>query len=231
MKFTLRKTNVPIFILLTVLLTGSSGLFARPISAAETAEATVLKVSGKALIRKAGQTSSLSARRGLLLYRNDRIMTARGARMKIALPDKSVISIAGDTELVLSSLVLKPERNRGSRINLLWGKIKCFVNDITRTSNQAPWQVNTRTAVIGVRGTVFLVWITSRDVVGICAVDKALDVSATGYPTESLVLNPGKFTRVRKDQPPDSPEEVTPELLNKLHQGLFEEDRGLTPGM
>ena len=213
-----------------IILAGITAVFPLSASAAGSKQATVLKVQGKVLISRPGEPTGLVARPGLPLYKNDRIMTRPKARLKILLADKSIISIAGDTVLVLSDPVLGSGKG-SSRISLLWGKIKCFVNDLTDNRQRRAFEVNTRTAVIGVRGTVFLVWIVERDLVGICAVDKEVSVTSVDFPGQALVLKPRGFTRVEKGRPPDPPKPVTEDLLDRLHQGLFEEDRGLTPGI
>ena len=60
--------------------------------------------------------------------------------------------------MIIDQYVFAPkEKQRTSRLKLMWGKVKCFVNDMTGYKEKK-YSITTNTAIIGVRGTVFVVW-------------------------------------------------------------------------
>ena len=128
-------------ILLAVLL-----LLALPCAAAETA--VVAGVRGAPTVSRDGASTPL--RRGDAVAAGDRIATDASSRVKLLLADDSVLSIGSGTEVVTDELLLGGER-RG-RLRVLAGRFKLAI--AAWLSGPSDYQIETPTAVAGVRGTV-----------------------------------------------------------------------------
>jgi hypothetical protein len=129
-------------ILLAVLLL----LFALPCAAADTA--VVAGVRGAPTVVRDGATTPLQ--RGDAVATGDRIATDASSRVKLLLADDSVLSIGSGTEVVIDELLLGSER-RG-RLRVLAGRFKLAI--AAWLSGPSDYQIETPTAVAGVRGTV-----------------------------------------------------------------------------
>ncbi len=158
------------------------------------------------------------------IFMRDKIRTDRNSRLRIRFADRSLISMAPDSSLNIDRYVYDPRgRARDSVLRLLGGKIKAYVNDLTGYRSRR-FRVETPTAVLGVRGTIFLVWLVDIDTTGICALEKEVGVRNVDGPPREVILKPRWFTRVRRGQAPDPPEPVPREILEKIHDNLFPDD-------
>ena len=128
-------------ILIAVLL-----LFALPGAAADTA--VVAGLRGAPTVTRGGASTPL--RRGDAVAIGDRIATDASSRVKLLLADDSVLSIGSGTEVVIDELLLGSER-RG-RLRVLAGRFKLAI--AAWLSGPSDYQIETPTAVAGVRGTV-----------------------------------------------------------------------------
>ncbi len=95
------------------------------------------------------------AERGRLVYRNDIIVTGSGGRAKLVMSDGSRVYVGSRSRIEVSDYATRGNSLLSGAFNMFWGKARFFVNKlVTRNSR---FQVRTSTAVLGVRGTSFLV--------------------------------------------------------------------------
>jgi len=121
-------------------------LLALPCAAADTA--VVAGVRGEPTVSRDGASTPLT--RGDAVAVGDRITTDATSRVKVLLADDSVLSIGSGTEVVIDELLLGSER-RG-RLRVLAGRFKLAI--AAWLSGPSDYQIETPTAVAGVRGTV-----------------------------------------------------------------------------
>jgi hypothetical protein len=187
------------------------------------------EIAGPVTVVRAGKPEGVTLSEEDDLFMGDLIRTGEGARARIVLTDDSAISLSAKTELLLTEHLFDSEKkSRSSVFSLLTGKIKCFVNDLSGYKHKR-FEVQTPTAVMGVRGTVFLAWMTSPEQVGVCAMDHIIDIHLVGKPEQVVAVGGGDFLRVKKGVDLGKPERIPGDMLDKIHEGLFPKDRGLAP--
>jgi hypothetical protein len=128
--------------------------------AALAAVGQVASVEGIVDIGRAGVFSP--AETGMDVELGDELRTADG-RLRVIFQDDSVLNLAENTRLVIDSQVFEPEQSRfNSVMRLLGGKVRAAVSEYYQQPG-AEYEVETPTAVAGVRGTTFLVTYDEMD--------------------------------------------------------------------
>lgn len=160
----------------------------------------------------------------LKINQGDTIETRRWAKLRIRLVDESSVSLAGNTRLTIDQYVFDPAGGlRSSALSLLWGKMRCIVNDLTGY-RQKKFQVTTTTAIVGVRGTDFLVWAKTKEHTQVASFVNAVDVAGVVDPTKSILLEPGNMIQVMLGLPPSAPVKITPAIMKDLLEELLPSD-------
>jgi len=95
------------------------------------------------------------AKKGQVMLKNDTIITGVRGRVKIIMADGSKVYIGAKSRVSLRKYSLQGSKLLDARINMLWGKARFFVNKLK--SSNSSFSVRTPTAVLGVRGTEFIV--------------------------------------------------------------------------
>jgi hypothetical protein len=132
--------------------------------------AWVAGINGAPAVTHAGQTSPL--KRGDAVARGDTVTTDATAKVKLLLADDSVLAIGPGSQVVIDELVLGPQ-GRSGRLRVLAGRFKLAV--AAWLSGPTDVQVETPTAVAGVRGTVL--W-GDTQLDAICALHGSIEVRA-----------------------------------------------------
>lgn len=112
-------------------------------------------VSGASHIERAGQ--KLPAQVGSRIQQADVLVTGAGASLGVAFLDNSLLSLGPDSVLVVDRFVFDPTSHQGAfESSLRRGTLAAVSGKIAK---QAPGAMNVRTpvAILGVRGTEFLV--------------------------------------------------------------------------
>jgi hypothetical protein len=109
----------------------------------------VAGINGTPTLTRAGKTEPL--KRGDTVVVGDRIETAEGSKVKILLADDSVLAIGPRTQLTIDELAFGGDGRKG-RLHVLFGRFKLAIADWL--NGPSDYQVDTPTAVAGVRGTV-----------------------------------------------------------------------------
>lgn len=104
---------------------------------------------------------------GMLVERGMKIVTKEQSRVKIMMMDDTLLVIAPKTELSIDEYLVDFEkRSRRSLLGLLRGKVLFYVNKAF-ANPQSKFEVKTKTAVAGVRGTKFIMESGEGDFVGV----------------------------------------------------------------
>ena len=189
---------------------------------------TATAVEGVIYLTRNGISKKIEA--GAPIFQQDIIRSKADSRARLLFNDRSIVSVGPDTVLTINEFVYNPtSKVRTSKFRLLLGKIKCFVNDVLGFKNKK-FEVSTQTAVIGVRGTDFLVWAVSVDLTRIAGFSNYIDVANIEAVGEPIVVGPNFWTEVLAGQGPTEAVQVTPALFNLLHQGMFPIDAAAGAG-
>jgi hypothetical protein len=170
---TSRSQPVLLRIRLSVVATLAALLLAQAAAAAAVDVAWVAGINGAPTVTRAGKAAPL--KRGDAVARGDTISTDATAKVKLLLADDSVLAIGPGSQVVIDELVFGPQ-GRSSRLRVLAGRFKLAV--AAWLGGPTDVQVETPTAVAGVRGTVL--W-GDTQLDAICALHGSIEVrSRTG---------------------------------------------------
>jgi hypothetical protein len=137
------------------------------------------------------------------LLAGDVIKTYKGGRLVLGLLDGSQAIIGEKTTVELTDLSQSPR----TIFNVLRGKTRIKIEKVGGRPN--PYRVNTPTAVIAVRGTLFDVLVKDGET-QVFVHEGEVAVSSPAAPRASVILSPGLRTRVLEAGPPEAPAHFQP---------------------
>ena len=165
----------------------------------------VVEVEGTAEISRAGATTPAAI--GASIAQGDVLRTSRPGRLVVVFQDNSVLTAGDDSELTVDSQVF--DRDAGlarSVLRLLRGRIRTLVSEYYDRPG-TEFRVETPTAVVGVRGTEFVIVFDPvaevTDAVGVSGraeVHSVIDEVGHG-----VFITAREITTVRRGQYPTSP--------------------------
>jgi ferric-dicitrate binding protein FerR (iron transport regulator) len=141
------------------------------------------------------------------LEAGDLIKTFKGGRLVLGLSDGSQAIIGEQTTVEITDLSRSPR----TLFNVLRGKTRVHIEKMGGRPN--PYKVNTPTAVIAVRGTIFDVFVSEKET-RVLVYEGEVSVSNQASPSVLVILPAGWSTRVKRDRPPDSPSTFRLDRLN-----------------
>src|SRR6185369_16286818 len=198
-------------------------LLAATAADAETGDAgSVVSLEGTVDIGRAGTFSPAEV--GSAIRQGDTIRTGTPGRARLLFVDDSVINIGDGSTLVIDETVFNAGTGAASTLmHLLGGKVRALVSDYY-SGGQGSYQIETKTAVSGVRGTEFIMAYDSRtqlsEVLGLggaVAVNSTLDRKGHGVLIHSM-----EITEVAKGRFPTPPRRINEddERYRQLSAGL-----------
>lgn len=212
------------------------GIGTRPAEGEAEAEGSVPKAvgtithrEGRIAVRRDGRFVRL--RKGDAIAPGEVFRTYGKSRAEITLSDGSVVRVGTRSEIQMPETASaldcgpQPKPGEGERpvtLKLLLGK--AWFKVTSTFGGGATYEVTTGNAVLGVRGTSFIVEAvedpTYTTTVGVC--EGEVEVTNTGGPVqETIVLGPGQMTRVVGDAVPEEPSafECSPRWIDWVQAG------------
>ncbi|PYS94304.1 MAG: hypothetical protein DMF64_01560 [Acidobacteria bacterium] len=190
------------------LLLASVACFAAINAQAQTlVSARILSSSGPVEIQRRAQGQATAVK---ITYRvddellaGDVIKTFKNGRLVLGLSDGSQAIISEQTTVEITDLAKSPR----TIFNLLRGKTRIKIEKVGGRPN--PYRVNTPTAVIAVRGTLFDVFVTQTET-QVFVHEGEVAVSSLVALEAPVILSPGQRTRVLQTQSPETPSPFQP---------------------
>ena len=199
------------------------GLLAAAVSArAATEVATVAAVVGGAELQRGSQGAWQLVVVGSALFEGDRVRTQQSSRAKLVFQDDSVVDVGPATELQVGTQVFDPSaRQYKGVLNLIGGKIRALVSQYYETPG-ARYEVETATAIAGVRGTEFIVqYDGTSEYTDIVGIENEVRVEGTlGVVGGGVKVTPHMATRVQKGRFPSVPRRIDDALFRQYLDGL-----------
>ncbi|MFN0107418.1 MAG: FecR domain-containing protein [Blastocatellia bacterium] len=130
------------------------------------------------------------------LSAGDKIITAKNGRLVLGLSDGSQAVIAPKTIVVIQDLSQSPR----TLFEVLKGKTRIQIEKLGGQPN--PYRVNTPTAVIAVRGTIFDVVVDDKET-EVFLHEGEVAVTNLNLPNQPIILSAGQTTRVFMQRPPN----------------------------
>ena len=208
--FIIIPVKFKILLLLALFL---SALFAVPLQAQqgllvlEKGSAKVIGPKRTLLIRKPGTK--------LVLESNDRVQTGKDTIVKI--------KVRGKPELIeLSSrsfFRMGKVTRETSSVSLLTGKAQFKIKGkLKKKSKKKRFQIRTVTALIGVRGTDFVIG-ASNTQTSLLTISGSVSVAPVSMPDIEIEVPANQASTVPQDSTPTAPVEVSPEVRQQIVKG------------
>jgi len=174
-------------------------------------------VQGRVVIMHADKDQGYWAHQGLPLFKGDVIVTQEGGRIRLQLADESVLTVGSRSRMVLAASVYdRKKKSRVSFLRLSIGKVRCLVKKFANF-RRSEFKVMTITAVVGVRGSDFVVEADLNRTVVTAFADTRLEVVSLAYPEVAPVLVADfQETIVAANQLPTDPRDVPLEEIEGL---------------
>jgi len=128
-------------------------LLTLPMAAIAGEAGSVTFLSGEAWILRADQKIVLQ--QGDPVLSGDVVITGSAGRVKLTMADKSQIYISKKSRIVVADYEMGSSGLLKARFKMLWGKVRFIVSKLVAPN--ASFEVHTKAAVLGVRGTEFAI--------------------------------------------------------------------------
>jgi hypothetical protein len=174
-------------------------------SANEKEIGTVASIDGTAEIGRDGTWTVAAV--GAPVHANDLLRTGKPGHMRVVFEDDTVLTLGESSELSVSEHAFEPTKGEArSLIDLVSGTVNAVVSDYYRNPNAA-YEVKTKTATAGVRGTEFVVsYAPGEELTEVFVVDGRVEVTSLVEDVENTVfLNANEVTFVRAGELPAAP--------------------------
>jgi len=117
----------------------------------------ITRLTGTATIYRKAVSTPIKVSRGMAVHLGDQIKTGAASMLRIELKDGSILSMAEKANLNLDQFEFDPKgEKRSASFKMDIGKVRVFAKDLMKFKKQ-DFEIRTPTAVVGVRGTLFLV--------------------------------------------------------------------------
>jgi len=117
----------------------------------------ITETRGEAFLRHEKQAAGFAVKVKLPLFMGDTILTMASGQVGIRLHDDSAVSLGPNTEIRIDECIFSPEgKTRNSLVTMIMGKARFWVKKIVHF-RKSDFKVKTRTAILGVRGSDFVV--------------------------------------------------------------------------
>ena len=170
-------------------------------------------VQGDAKVVRGGEP--IKARAGMEVHLGDLIQTGDEGRVKLMFRDGTVLNVGDDSRLKVTRFLYDPSGGtREGGVELVRGTVRAWVTKLRMKKNR--FEVQTPTAVAGVRGTHFAVRETKKTGAQIVVFGGEVAVrSSTGLAGECLARE-GMSCLVRTGQAPGAAEKSTPAIQREF---------------
>jgi len=181
---------------------------------------TVAAVQGPFDVQHGGSWQNASI--GLPVFAGDQLRTGASGRGKVVFQDDSVLDLAPNSDVVIEKQIFDPGAHRfQSLIRLVKGKIRAWVSDYYHEP-RARYEVETPTAIAGVRGTEFIVlYDPATELSEVVGIDSRVDVTGKLAVIGAAVqVGPRELTQVQKGSFPTTPQALDESRFQQYLQGL-----------
>lgn len=194
-----RCTAIKPLLFMSALLLSAQGWAAQVVG-------TVANLSGPLLAKKADGTSKVLAVKSSV-EQGDTLISEKDTYARIKFIDNSEITLRPNSQLKIDNFSFeedKPEKDSAA-FNLVKGGLRAVTGTLGKR-NKEKFGMNTPTATIGIRGTIFIAEYVAPS-----------DAAVAAYGMASMAaLTPASYTDVRSDMPSAVPLQVLPMRLAQV---------------
>jgi hypothetical protein len=180
--------------------------------------AELIALVGTAEIKSPGDTQFRPAKLKDRLYQQDQIRTLADSRAKLFFTDESILVLSDNTSIDIAKFQMNPQGGRQSALmKMLHGSLRFIVTKVS-SADKPDFEIESKTAVMGVRGTDGVFESRSPDTIYFLSGRSILAIlnKTTG---QTLNLTPNNFVSSLPGQPLRSGV-ITPAMRNRLIGGF-----------
>jgi hypothetical protein len=157
----------------------------------------------------------------------DTVSAGKDSRAKIVMVDNNELNISPDSKIQIEAYDYKPtDEKKKVLLNVLYGKLRSTVkqkyDDKSKDGQANTFEVKTKSAVAGVRGTDFLTGYNAKsghtEVVTFAGRVDVGQLGPGGKMTNSVSVGPGQKTESAPGQPPHPPVAVPTSELKSINK-------------
>jgi len=177
----------------------------------------ILVVQGNVVIMHKNKLRGYRAKKDLPLFKRDIIVTQEKGRIRFEMNDGSILTMGSSTKLVIDRSVYDvKKKSRFSFFRLALGKARFLAKKLVDL-RYSKFKVRTPTAVVGVRGSDFIIKTTAK-LTEVTALEKTvLEVVSLAFPeVKPMVVTQFEQTAVEEGALPIEPKIVTPEKIEEM---------------
>ncbi|WP_455756198.1 FecR domain-containing protein [Sulfurimonas sp.] len=173
----------------------------------------ITALKGDATLIRDSKSTKLNI--GSIIEKNDQITTAKKTRLQIIFKDKTIISIGQNSSFSINDYFFDEKQPKKSKalFNVGKGVFKSITGAIGKIAPEK-FKLKTKTATIGIRGTVFF-GEHQNGVDSISCTEGAITVTT---PLGSMDVSAGEMTRVEVGKPPLPPVKLSVEQKQKMEK-------------
>jgi len=176
---------------------------------------SVAALEGNADDLHPGETAPVALKPADPVLLGDRLHTAPASKLRLVFRDDSVLTLAAESELTVTAEVVGPARANAT-LSLWVGTMRALVTERYKSPGSS-FEVETPTAVAGVRGTTFIVdYDAVRKVALVVSLVDVVCVRARGVAGPEVCLTPRHYTEVREGKRPSTPATIDERRLAAL---------------
>ncbi len=191
----------------------------------------ILLVQGRAAVVHAKEKDGYRVEKDMPLFKGDTVVTLERSRLRYKLNDDSVLTMASNTRIVLSQSEFSKDKGRASFLKLDGGKARFLVKKLLKVK-RSEFKVKTPTALVGVRGSDFIIK-ASKSLTEVTTLKHTLleVLSGAALDKAPTLLSDMQRTTVEKGALPSDVENITQEEMEALHDefAMGREMRGGQP--
>ena len=178
-------------------------------------------VTGHVQVKSAATGRVMNAKLGERVYPEDTVMTGNKSQAKIVMGDGNIINVMPDSRFEVEVYQYKPQQNKKNvLLRIVYGKIRATVQQKYFGANK--FRVYTPSAVVGVRGTDFIVsYNTSTHVSTIITFRGRVEfghLNSAGHFTHPVFVNAGEMSRILAFRRPMPPARMSKDFIEKMER-------------
>jgi len=177
----------------------------------------VALVQGDVVIMHKDKLRGYRAKKDLPLFKRDIIVTQEKGRIRFEMNDESILTLGSRTQLVIDRSVYDvKKKSRFSFFRLALGKARFWAKKLMDFKHSR-FKVRTPTAVVGVRGSDFIIKATAKLTEVTALEETVLEVVSLAFPeAKPMVAKDFERTIVEKGALPADVEIVEPEEIEEM---------------
>jgi hypothetical protein len=181
---------------------------------------TITNLKGTAQVFREEVPSPITVSIGIPVYLHDRVKTGDDSYLRIELIDGSILSMGKEADLSLDKFEFIPkQKKRSAFFRMTLGKLRFFARKMMRFKER-DFKVGTPTAVVGVRGSMALVYVQSKTITKVVCLQDVIEVYNVLKPDEFVVLTENFGTDIIGDNAPTKPMRKTKDEIRSLQEDL-----------